>query len=716
MFSISESAKFIQREQVSEKFRVRVGHGLFRKLVCCAVLGGTLRWDETIGKSAPFFYFHKMKSKTISLFVLLALTLTINAQTESAFVNAEKLLGADAVWTPAAVEAKKVLCSSQNVVMKAAFDDTYKIVPLWDEIDVVNKVDIDGVEYGMPMGLQGQTNPQPNSLLEGGQHSGSVFQFDVKADGILYVFGRYRCNKNYYVWEGDVCNWAAMPMAYTMVAAQAIDGNVVGYTLPSNRDGYYIVGTGYDDGKKYLCADQCTEIYKVKGINAENVPATKSHDMTVWNIDYGDYALGVIAFPVYAKAKEYYVNCCGSKMISNGYVFVKGATKVGNVSFPKYAGDYTKFNFNAPSSLSPSIICSEDENTGIDLVNESFTSDGVSLTFDLGNRTQNYSAREWTNPDFTYQLRVYQGAKIKVEAPSDGCIDYVVFSGSNIKNITSNIESVSNGMWKGNAKEVTFSINEINNKIDNIIVGYSVSKQNLIDGITYSQNKVCPDKDINYTRTFDNTKWQSLYIPFSMSYDDWKDDFDVAYINGIRQYDKNDDGVIDETIMDIVKIKNGSLIPNTPYLIRAKTTGEKTISVTNTTLYIAEQKSIDCSTTLAKYTFTGTYNTISASKLIANNYYAMGGGSLVITDGTSDLKPYRWYLNIESRSPMYNVSNAAKRISINVVGEEDEVTGIEQVQVANDNSPVYDLNGRIVSENGLKAGVYIKNGKKIVIK
>ena len=165
-----------------------------------------------------------------------------------------------------------------------------------------------------------------------------------------------------------------------------------------------------------------------------------------------------------------------------------------------------------------------------------------------------------------------------------------------------------------------------------------------------------------------------------------------------------------------MKIKNGSLIPNTPYLIRAKTTGEKTISVTNTTLYKAEQKSIDCSTTLAKYTFTGTYNTISASRLIANNYYAMGGGSLVITDGTSDLKSYRWYMNIESRSPMYNVSNAVKGISINVLGEEDEVTCIEQVQVANDNSPVYDLNGRIVSENGLKAGVYIKNGKKIVIK
>ena len=69
MFSISESAKFIQREQVSEKFRVRVGHGLFRKLVCCAVLGGTLRWDETNRKVCALFLFFPTMKKIILLFL-----------------------------------------------------------------------------------------------------------------------------------------------------------------------------------------------------------------------------------------------------------------------------------------------------------------------------------------------------------------------------------------------------------------------------------------------------------------------------------------------------------------------------------------------------------------------------------------------------------------------------------------------------------------------
>lgn len=94
----------------------------------------------------------------------------------------------------------------------------------------------------------------------------------------------------------------------------------------------------------------------------------------------------------------------------------------------------------------------------------------------------------------------------------------------------------------------------------------------------------------------------------------------------------------------------------------------------------------------------------------------MGGGALIMTDGNSGLNPFRWYMKIESRSPMYNVSNAAKAITINVVGEENEVTGIEEFGMDDNKLPVYDINGRKVNENNLKPGIYIKNGKKVIIK
>ena len=239
----------------------------------------------------------------------------------------------------------------------------------------------------------------------------------------------------------------------------------------------------------------------------------------------------------------------------------------------------------------------------------------------------------------------------------------------------------------------------------------------LTDGELYnigSQRKEC---EISYTRTFNNTAWQALYIPFSLNFNDWKDNFEIAYINGVRQLDKNDDGIIDETIMDVIKIKSGSTTPNMPYLIKAKTTGEKTLSVSNATLYPAEENSVDCSTTIAKYTFTGTYKAIPSATMIANKYYAMGGGELITSDGSNDLKPYRWYMWIESRNPSYNASNAAKTITINVIDEECETTtGVEELQMTNCKSPVYDLNGRQVNENNLKPGIYVKNGKKFVVK
>ena len=239
----------------------------------------------------------------------------------------------------------------------------------------------------------------------------------------------------------------------------------------------------------------------------------------------------------------------------------------------------------------------------------------------------------------------------------------------------------------------------------------------LIDGDPYTNNSQYEGKDIFYTRNFTNTQWQALYIPFSLNYNDWKDNFEIAYINGVRQLDKDDNGTIDETIMDVIKIKSGATTPNMPYLIKAKTTGKKTFSVNDATLYPAEENSVDCSTTIAKYTFTGTYKAIPSATMIANNYYGMGGGELVQSDGSNDLKPYRWYMNVESRNPSYNASNAAKTITINVIDDEEEMTtGIRQLQITNNELPVYDLNGRKVNENNLKPGIYVKNGKKFVVK
>ena len=237
----------------------------------------------------------------------------------------------------------------------------------------------------------------------------------------------------------------------------------------------------------------------------------------------------------------------------------------------------------------------------------------------------------------------------------------------------------------------------------------------LTDGEAYTNDSQFEEQRIFYTRTFNNTKWQSLYIPFSVSYEDWKDDFDVAYINGIRQIDTNNDNVIDKTIMDVVMIESGNIVPNTPYLIRAKSIGNKTISVNNAPLSKSEENSMDLSTAIAKLTFTGTYNTIPTKTLKANDYYVMANDSLIKANDASELLPYRWYMKYESRNSSYNITNLAKTITVNVVDEEI-TTGVMESQTTNNRTAIYDLNGIMLNENNLKSGLYIKNGNKVVIK
>ena len=233
----------------------------------------------------------------------------------------------------------------------------------------------------------------------------------------------------------------------------------------------------------------------------------------------------------------------------------------------------------------------------------------------------------------------------------------------------------------------------------------------------YTRNTQIDDADVSYTRDF-SKYWEPLYIPFSLKYEDWKDDFEIAYINAVHQYDTNDDGDIDKTVLEFVKIKSGSTYPNTPYIIRAKEKGKKTLYAENVTLYESEKKSVECSTTTEKFIFTGNYKKVSTTDLMVyyTNKYTMHLGDINYINPITGVGAYRWYMERENRDSAYGINNNVyvKEISINVVGE--ETTGIADIQHPSPDTPTYDLNGRRVNEKNLKPGIYVKNGKKFVVK
>lgn len=249
--------------------------------------------------------------------------------------------------------------------------------------------------------------------------------------------------------------------------------------------------------------------------------------------------------------------------------------------------------------------------------------------------------------------------------------------------------------------------------------GYSNTEHfliTLIDSEDYTQSERVDNVDLTYTRNFKNTGWQSLYVPFAMSYEDWKDDFDVAYIEGFLSRDLDYDGVIDETTWSGVMIKAGTILPNTPYLIRAKSTGEKTISLNNTTLYPAESNTIDCSSTTMRYDFIGIYESESFGSDTENWPYYMNNGAF---SRVSKIIPFRWIMRITSRGNSFIKTPDLIR---GMVRDDDGTSFIEYVDNHQEQFrgyKVFTLDGRMIDtpeEEPLKPGFYIKNGKKILIR
>ena len=236
---------------------------------------------------------------------------------------------------------------------------------------------------------------------------------------------------------------------------------------------------------------------------------------------------------------------------------------------------------------------------------------------------------------------------------------------------------------------------------------------------------------VSYIRNFKNTNWQALYVPVELVYSDWSEKFEVAKIHSILET-----GDMFYAMADIVEDK---VEPHKLYLIRAKEIGEHTITISQShrndtdcdPLHRVYTSNTDADGTApviatsesfmgasgATYTFTGQY---AAAPLKEADHtqppylYAMTGGELKRPNPANasgiPLGAFRWWLHVTpgTQGLMFSIGKI----------DHSGTTGVESIMI--DLSEIegldiyYDLSGRPV-ENPTN-GIYIKNGKKILVK
>ena len=220
------------------------------------------------------------------------------------------------------------------------------------------------------------------------------------------------------------------------------------------------------------------------------------------------------------------------------------------------------------------------------------------------------------------------------------------------------------------------------------------------------------------TKNYNNTGWNSFFVPFDFTLtDEMLNHFEFATLYATALENGNGSPVISY----IMKKAGDKIAAFFPCLIKAKATGEQKLNVGEVD-YKSNVTSKDCSSITELYTFYPVMeNTYFAAK---KGYYLNSKQNSFVynTHPEAYIRPLRYYMTIQDRATMSYIEPAnggASKAKICVIGE-NEPTGITDLvdEAANASGKVYNLQGVVVGNTteGLPKGVYIKNGRKIIVK
>ena len=252
---------------------------------------------------------------------------------------------------------------------------------------------------------------------------------------------------------------------------------------------------------------------------------------------------------------------------------------------------------------------------------------------------------------------------------------------------------------------------------DNVEAGGTVDiNMDTVNKILVAKTEVA-NVTTTLTKTFSSTGWNAFFVPFDFTLTaEMLNDFEFAKLYA----------VIAENNAPVVNFKtvaaNDKISAYSPYLIKAKTAGSHSLNVGAVTYKSNAGEPPYTATIDEIYTFYPVME-ITYTAVEKGYYLDSEQNSFVYNKNEkANVPPLRYYMTIQDKGTkdyIVSTSGGASKVKFCVIGE-DEPTGITDMvdDAASASGKIYNLQGVVVGNTteGLPKGVYIKNGRKIIVK
>ena len=341
------------------------------------------------------------------------------------------------------------------------------------------------------------------------------------------------------------------------------------------------------------------------------------------------------------------------------------------------------------------------------------TVDGVALTVSAGVPVEGAS---YFNPNRIWvsspRLRMYSGT-LTISAPAGYEITGLEISqGKWNDGNSANVGTLSSTGWTGNAQTVVISIagntqfksiNVMTTKID--VVTFDENAQNASDFAAVYDANVDEIKNVQMLREFGYDYWNTFVVPFNLT----RTQLEEAFGEGVQVakytgFDKpanikfeTVDG--DVTRADLMIVKPAATVTNPIF---------KGVTLEKGKAYNYPSYGKNYSDT--NFTINGRFakQVLTDSDYFGKVYFLNKQGQFTHPKADGNvIRGFRWFIQLKTPE-----SSTGAKITLDVDGDVTSIDAIDNGQFATD--AIYNLSGQRV--NKAQKGIYIVNGKKVVVK